>query len=90
MAEYIDRAKVLALAWEGKIISTDYDKRVRDFINEIPSADVRPVVKCRDCGWGLAGRDYVVCMKHRVPWSHDPDWFCADGERDCGANMREG
>lgn len=33
---------MIQLALDGKIISTDIEKCVRDFINELPAADVQP------------------------------------------------
>lgn len=42
---------------------------VIEAFNEIPAADVRHVVLCRDCL-------HVDCAMY-----HGPNWFCADGER---------
>ena len=62
----------------------NFGMRILDWIDDIPSADVRPVVLCRDC-------------RHRDPEDHkcdsgemerqgcvfpvDDDYFCAYGER---------
>lgn len=49
-----------------------------------PTADVAPVVRCRDCKHWMDidnGR-----QKHEMCAQLMPDWFCADGERreECG------
>ena len=43
MNDYISRQAAIQLALDGKIISTDMEKCVRDFINELPAADVQPI-----------------------------------------------
>ena len=45
MSDYIKRESVLELAWSGKIISNDNFKTVRELLQSIPAADVRPVVR---------------------------------------------
>ena len=62
-------------------------------IKEIPAADVRPVVLCRDCkhkGWVQEPEhgksvDYCRLLERCV----DKQFFCAAGERktNCGAEM---
>ena len=51
-------------------------------IDEMPAADVAPVVRCKDCkhcedceGYGMA--------KYCNAWEHSvlPDWYCSYGER---------
>ena len=43
------------------------------------------IVRCRDCKHGVSVFDSIVCKRHqpkyRTQFGHDPDWFCADGER---------
>lgn len=56
MNDYISRQAVIQLALDGKIISTDMEKRVRDFINELPAADVQPVKRGK---WIATGRKNV-------------------------------
>lgn len=63
MNDFISRQAVIQLALDGKIISTDMEKCVRDFINSIPAADVQPVKagewledeytysRCSECGY---------------------------------------
>lgn len=52
-------------------------------LRDLPSADVRPVVLCRDCKWCHAGYcekydDIIPFGCANKPWE---DWFCADGEK---------
>lgn len=59
-------------------------------IDEAPTIDAVPVVRCKDCKWyeiyqlkadGTDDRrykpSYCTLFRHRFK----PDWFCADGER---------
>ena len=55
MNDYISRQAVIQLVLDGKIISTDMEKCVRDFINELPAADVQPVKRGR---WFLRGGNW--------------------------------
>lgn len=43
--------------------------------NDIPSADVQPVVRCKECRWWNEG--YCRLIKYETT----DDWFCADGWR---------
>ena len=89
--EYIEREAAIEEAidaadeWDG-----GYDPHraalIRDGINAIPAAHVRPVVVCRECkhwetGWiprGVSdGRHYCAPLD-LYP---SADWFCADGEK---------
>ncbi len=88
MTEYISRDAAYPLA--KKICDTFYDDKhsaiempylILDWIDDIPAADVRPVVFCRDCKWCHAGYcekydDLIPFGCANKPWE---DWFCADG-----------
>lgn len=41
------------------------------------------LVRCKDCKWACLApqRQTATCMKNRLPFTHDYDWFCADGKR---------
>lgn len=58
-------------------------KDVLDSIDCQPTVDAVPVVRCRECRWACLApqRQTATCMKNRLPFTHDYDWFCADGER---------
>lgn len=91
MDEYIERENIYPLAKKivDEIASGNYHPGVfgldiLDWIDDLPTADVRPVVYCKDC-------------RHRDPEDHkcdcgqleragcvfpvDDDYFCAYGER---------
>lgn len=61
-------------------------------VNNIPTADVVRVVRCKDCKHYVNDRlkkDYSederfkrrVCVASEYAILRDPNWFCADGER---------
>ena len=57
----------------------------RYLIENIPAADVRPVVMCRECKHGQGTKmdfwneyEGIECVGGVV---HRKDWFCADGEK---------
>ena len=65
MTDYIDREAAYPLAKKicDAIDSEDFQRlnfgmRILDWIDDLPAADVRPVVLCRDC-------------KHSEPWYAD-------------------
>ena len=40
-----------------------------------------PIVRCKDCKWFIKKfENEGRCIKHDNDY-HDPDWFCADGEK---------
>lgn len=47
-------------------------------LDEAPTIDAVPVVRCRDCKCYNAGFE---CLKEGYGIEHPQDWFCADGER---------
>lgn len=89
MAEYIDRkAFIQALAeTECDILPTDdldgftFDC-VCKVVDSMPSADVVPVVRCKDCKYrdGTPGQPNILCAQ-----MHEDD-FCSYGERKEGKN----
>ena len=101
MNDYISRQAVIQFALDGKIISTDIEKRVRDFINELPAADVQPVKRgvwkertvCENRNNGTThiyeySEDYMTCSNC---W-HSFNYCDNDTERfnycpNCGAKM---
>lgn len=57
---------------------------VEDAVENAPTVDAVPVVRCKDCKYCYA-EGFVnvrnVCEKHYDFGNVDDDWFCADGER---------
>ena len=91
MAEYIDRkAFIQALAeTECDILpADDLDGFTFDcvckVVDSMPSADVVPVVRCRDCKYrdGTPGQPNILCAQ-----MHEDD-FCSYGEREDGKNEK--
>lgn len=96
MNDYISRQAVIQLALDGKIISTDMGKCVRDFINELPAADVQPVKRGR---WFLRGGNWCCSACNRKTlltlesniggckeYGTVKTYYCPN----CGADMRGG
>jgi hypothetical protein len=89
MPEYIERETAMSLIdlyWQQAYNAHFLDAAVRlgsvyREMEDIPAADVRPVVLCRDCKWCHAGYcekydDLIPFGCANKPWE---DWFCADG-----------
>lgn len=103
MNDFISRQAIIQLALDGKIISTDRIKCVRDFVNEIPAADVQPVKRgvwkehtvCENRNNGTThiyeySDDYMTCSNC---W-HSFNYCDNDTERfnycpNCGALMQD-
>lgn len=67
-------------------VQTDDLEEINQIINDAPTVDAVPVVRCRECKWGRTvreGSEYVWCGKpYAAPWSsHVANWYCADGKR---------
>lgn len=93
MAEYYSSEAVIDFIRSYRH-STDVAFHMEKHINEIPAADARPVVLCRDCDcwndWDSAGKEslgnYVCSCAH---WSVEdgpilytrPTDFCSYGEK---------
>lgn len=79
MAEYIDREKA------KRLLHIEYAYAAEQLLDEIPAADVAPVVRCKDC----KHYDMGVCLKiysngnaHPEAWQpRRPEDFCSYGER---------
>ena len=81
MAEYIEREAAIRKV-NGEFPDAHYPSWYAELLKEIPSADVQPVVRCREC------RHWRVSMDRTTTWcsrlsdvetvEHD---FCSFGER---------
>lgn len=77
--EYIDREKA------KRLLHIEYAYAAEQLLDEIPAADVMPVVWCKDC----KHYDLGVCLKiysdgnaHPEAWQpRKPEDFCSYGER---------
>lgn len=74
--EYIDREKA------KRLLHIEYAYAAEQLLDEIPAADVMPVVRCKDCKHSyddISGLccSHGVCVDCNVP----EDFFCSYGER---------
>ena len=81
MAEYINREKA------KRLLHIEYAYAAEQLLDEIPAADVAPVVRCKDCkhSWEDIGGltcSHGVCVDCAVL----ADFYCAYGERKDGAD----
>lgn len=70
MAEYIDREKA------KRLLHIEYAYAAEQLLDEIPAADVAPVVRCKDCKHEFGGSCILCGFQKRK--SED---FCSYGER---------
>ena len=86
MTDYIKREDALDIVADnnvtGEITLKRYDKII-DGIYEIPSADVTPVVRCKDCKFGEYREDFddYECNHSGCGLVFNADDFCSYGER---------
>ncbi len=95
MAEYIEREAVLK--HKRKMSGADFGGEFWDEavlcedIRKIPTADVVPVVRCKDCVfWDTESKgfsDEHICKMHSIVAVHsrytNPTDYCSYGERRC-------
>lgn len=85
MKEYIEREALF------KRINTGMSTiEALQAIIDFPTADVRPVVLCRDCRWWAKEEKSLQGRCQLGGFYPTGEWFCANGERlCCGAQMKE-
>lgn len=76
--------KVATQAWKMNIharVETVLNQFI-DFINDAPTVDAVPVVRCKDCKH-RDPQDGKCDCGHDILWQQprSDDWYCADGER---------
>lgn len=97
MSDYISREDVKKLLWERISLATFMRRGVpnamkslsliSEKLEEIPAADVRPVVYCRECRFwgGRNGKNECSLITSladpRIWLKTQPDDFCSSGER---------
>lgn len=97
MAEYMDRAVCLSIlrAKANMAVLMDaapYFEKAAQMLEKLPTADVAPVVRCKDCKHYLiadefeGGKRYMCEVNHFSYINSDGDMrYCSYGERkDCG------
>lgn len=82
MAEYINREKA------KRLLHIEYAYAAEQLLDEIPAADVAPVVRCKDCKHYLiadefeGGKRYMCEVNHFSYINSDGDMrYCSYGER---------
>lgn len=70
MAEYIDREKA------KRLLHIEYAYAAEQLLDEIPAADVAPVVRCKNCEHEFGGICIICGFRKRKP-----EDFCSYGER---------
>lgn len=84
MTAYIEREAAIANSREYNL-GGSYDNTERavpvDAINSIPAADVRPVVRCRDCYWWTKQKASLQGRCALLGISPTGAWFCANGQK---------
>lgn len=84
MSEYIDKKALLDEICrdncERSYDGTCHNCRMTETIADFPAADVRPVVRCKDCRWGQMD-DLGVMHRHKYHMHKNVDGFCDEGER---------
>ena len=98
MAEYIERGAAYPLAKKicdaiDKVPRCILGQDILDFIDDIPAADVRPVVLCRDCvhyEMGVCLKIYDDGAANKDAWQERKlDDYCSYGEdRNVPTNCR--
>lgn len=96
MVEYIERGKAIAEIDKGDLLVGDNAKWAKEILCRTPTADVVPVVMCKDCKYwkkyeNTAGAG--CCKKREFSFEYGnehtfnpitmPDFYCSYGERRC-------
>ena len=79
------KKSVLTDFWEHYTQCHDTDQTslmdmVMDNLDEQPTIDAVPVVRCRDCVHGIGGNGGIACTEF-CNVIHKPEDFCSRGER---------
>ncbi|WP_343274623.1 hypothetical protein [Ligaoa zhengdingensis] len=90
--EYIEKEKVLKLIESGMAWNWGYNT-LYDEVENLPAADVAPVVRCKDCIYAKERFGHLECdlgITIRKIWNspdtffgkgNNPNMFCSYGER---------
>ena len=52
-----------------------------DLINNQPTVDAVPVVRCKDCKYHDEGENYIYCFALQTKCPDDAEFFCKYGDR---------
>ena len=93
MAEYIEREAIMQKFADNVKRSNNSDfaptptwNQAVQIVEDIPAADVRPVVFCKNCMHSVQGKKALECEKHRYVWNNMNRWvndedFCCWGAK---------
>ncbi len=99
MAEYIEREATYTIAKKicnairnGEYHPAVFAYDIMDWIDDVPAADVVPVVRCKDCKYNLANipdiqdgmninENWNACQLTELYDSVDPMDFCSHGAK---------
>lgn len=81
MPEYIEREAAIDATY-----ALHFKGLIQEALRNIPAADVRPVVFCKDCMHSVQGKKSLECEKHRYVWNNMNRWvndedFCCWGTK---------
>ena len=82
MADYINREEAIKAV--GDVHPLDYNgQAILHKIEKIPSADVQPVVYCKDCKWFKIPNNttHMIKICHKYSGVRSDFDFCSRGER---------
>ena len=84
MARYID-ADALKTVKSIQMGNFNSIETIQEWIDNAPTADVKPVVRCKDCRWWVEEHGNMRCECHNAdPYempATDSEDFCSFGER---------
>ena len=82
MADYISREAAYKTLTEYYHHSSGVQHTVlREALNRVPTADVRPVIKCKNCRWWTKQEKSLQGRCELGGFYPTGEWFCANGER---------
>ena len=84
MAIYIELDKVIEQFCSCGSVFTYGDnvcKAIVSRLKQVPTADVVPVVRCKDCVHHIDAPQTTDVWCERIDGLLQRNWFCADGER---------
>ena len=92
MGDLISR-EALYKAWDALDETKDADFLIDVMIKatqDAPAVDAVEVVRCKDCKHTTRSKvspEKIICCLTKMCGTVDPDYFCADGEREIDAEV---
>ena len=92
MGDLISRA-ALYKAWDALDETQGANLLIDEMIRETydaPAVDAVEVVRCKDCKHTIRSKvspEKIICCLTKMCGTVDPDYFCADGDREIDAEV---